>query len=110
MLEDGGTSQTGGINWILVCPGCGGTYLHHGVVNTFDRDEDAENGRHVRIGRGVVIDHDLRNNPSFRRGGLTITFSCETCSAESTLRIAQHKGQTFVTLDVTRQRPEGVGP
>jgi hypothetical protein len=35
-------------------------------------------------------------DPSDRRDGLTITFSCETCEDLPVLSIVQHKGLTLV--------------
>lgn len=83
----------------LLCPKCGGNYLHHMAIEVFKRDEDAKDGLHVLIhGSVVTIKHDeMRANPSSRRDGLTIGFYCELCGAESVLKLAQHKGQTITT-------------
>lgn len=78
----------------LCCPACGGTHLHHEVVDVYDRKEDAHQGLHVRVDGSLYSDHDLSGNPSRRRGGLVVVFWCETCGATSSLAIAQHKGTT----------------
>ena len=83
---------------VLLCPHCGGTYLHHGKVSIYEREEDQDNGLHVSVERGgtLSVDQDLSGNPSLRRHGLTIQFWCEICKANPELTIVQHKGQTFV--------------
>ena len=86
---------------VLKCPGCGrGSGLHHYRVEYFDRDDDARFGLHVSIQDGKVTqDQDMTDNPSLRRGGLSVFFWCENCEDLSVLHIAQHKGQTEVVLD-----------
>jgi hypothetical protein len=85
----------------LLCPACGGDYLHHEQVTTYDRNkEDAEQVELTRIGPGREIFHTVAsskatNNPSARRDGIAILFSCEGCERWSELTIAQHKGQTL---------------
>ena len=94
---------------ILRCAGCDGDYLHHVKVDVFERREDADEGIHASVtGSGMTVDSDLTDNPSGRRHGLTIRFACESCSMESVLTIAQHKGQTF--LEVIRVAGTGPGP
>jgi hypothetical protein len=83
----------------LVCPSCKGNYLHHEKVEVFDRHEDQTEGLHVVVGaQDVHIDKDIKGNPSARRHGLKIYFSCENCKALPVLSIAQHKGQTYIDL------------
>lgn len=52
----------------LLCPRCGGDYLHHERVTTFDRGEDAKNVDLTEIGRGTifraVVPSEIANNPS----------------------------------------------
>jgi hypothetical protein len=94
----------------LLCPRCGNEYLHHGEVAVYDRREDAPEVE--RFGVVPVTDPDFpifpiigssratydvlpdaeSRNPSSRRNGVTIAFSCEGCHAVSVLQIAQHKG------------------
>jgi hypothetical protein len=84
----------------LHCPACDGFYLHQGRTEVFNRSEDASEGTHVIVdGDKVQMDRDLTGNPSGRRHGLTIYFSCETCSANVQMHIYQHKGNTFVGMD-----------
>lgn len=81
---------------VLLCPVCWHSCLHHGTVTTFDRAQDADNGTAFRItpgaDRSVSHSTQLTGNPSLRRGGITIEFTCEDCGNTSTLGIAQHKG------------------
>ena len=73
--------------------------LHQTSVEIFDRQEDQKTGLHVvaRRGKQLLVDEDMSNNPSSRRQGLKINFSCECCEGKvHTLNIAQHKGTTFV--------------
>jgi hypothetical protein len=101
----------------LACPRCGYANLHHECVTIFTRipkpsalDEDGsantEDGELVlkteitgHEGRAPsvnsIVSHG-RNNPSPRRNGLTIRFSCEQCDARPVLAIWQHKGATML--------------
>lgn len=84
---------------VLLCPACGFNYLHHHRVEVFDRKEDEEKGVHVSVTHGkAVFDQDLSGNPSSRRDGVCIYFTCEGCPAETVLTIAQHKGETHVEI------------
>jgi len=84
----------------LLCPCCGGCYLHHGAVCTFTRHQDADTGIAFRINAGtdgsICHSTQLNGNPSSRRDGITIEFTCEDCDNTSTLGIAQHKGLTLM--------------
>lgn len=85
----------------LKCPGCGELYLHHGAVRVFDRREDSEVVDVTKVVGGLSSTHRVPStgsgNPSSRRGGITIEFSCEHCEGPGfTLTIAQHKGYTLV--------------
>ena len=90
----------------LKCPRCGGAYLHHGLVTVFDRGEDAPSYLRTDLNNGQVTTRivvhktpEAAGNPSSRRDGLTIRFSCEACPKEVPdleLTISQHKGNTYV--------------
>ena len=83
----------------LLCPSCGGNYLHHDKVEVFERDDDAETGLHVTIENGKAsTDNDLKDNPSSRRHGLKIHCWCEHCEAKPVLSIIQHKGNTWINF------------
>jgi len=74
-LPDASVGQEFGLD-ALRCPHCGGDYLH------------AKNPEYY----GDSI------KPSVQRGSddFVIGFWCESCSAEPSLSILQHKGQTFI--------------
>lgn len=96
------TPPQNGFPAILLCPACGFDYLHHDSIEVFERKEDQEQGVHVTVQGGkATVDHDLSGNPSVRRHGFLVRFSCEGCSARSVLSIAQHKGQTHVEMKLT---------
>lgn len=87
----------------LDCPKCSAApddsnYLHHGRINIFNRDrEDSETGTQVAVDGYLIGQREsMRGNPSSRRDGLTIAFTCENCAAQLSLAIVQHKGQTFI--------------
>lgn len=82
---------------------CGSDYLHQGNVTIFHRREDEDTT--------TVIAQDMRTvqvsnfpsadtcNPSPRRHGMIIEFSCEFCGNEGDvqrLAIFQHKGNTYM--------------
>ena len=83
----------------LRCPSCGSNYLHHEKVEIFDRGEDEEKGLHVSVENRVVkTDIDISGNPSSRRHGVKVYFSCENCEAQPVLSISQHKGNTVFDI------------
>ena len=84
----------------LACPSCSQSNLHHSRLDWFERDEDALEGFHAIIQEtSVKVVTDLSDNPSNRRGGLVVTFWCEHCDSKPRLRLAQHKGSTFISMD-----------
>ena len=91
------------------CAHCESVYTHHDEVSVFSRKhEDSDNGatftiNSQRASRSTCYKR-MGDNPSSRRDGLTIEYWCETCGMYSRICIAQHKGQTFLTLEpMTRQ-------
>ena len=82
---------------LLLCPSCNGNSLRHEKVEVFERDEDKSDGIHISIAGGAAtIDNNLVGNPSSRRHGLGIRFTCEHCSAHPVMTIVQHKGNTWI--------------
>ncbi len=66
----------------LLCPRCGADNLHHLTVTVFDRGEDASSLVRTKFGAGnasMSVVGASAENPSSRRGGLTIQFECEQC-------------------------------
>ena len=93
------SSQTG---WTLLCPCCGGDYLHHVGVVVYDRPREDAPSYETRIATGQGCDGGFggdvpaRGNPSSRRHGVAIDFVCELCGESAELVIAQHKGQSYL--------------
>lgn len=85
----------------LLCPRCGESNLHHHTITVFDRNEDAAEVLRTTVAykktTSEVVADKGSGNPSNRRDGLTISFSCEHCE-ESTflLSVYQHKGSTYM--------------
>jgi hypothetical protein len=91
----------------LACPKCGDIYIHQGNITIFERREDdnyvtviTQNDAEVTTARFLNAD---TCNPSSRRHGMLIEFTCEHCHASPPefrqpfrLAIYQHKGNTFV--------------
>lgn len=83
----------------LECPSCGNDYMHHDRVEIFECGEDAASGLRVVVSDAVVTtDTSLQGNPSSRRHGLRVHFSCEGCAVRSFMEISQHKGNTYVGM------------
>ena len=81
----------------LKCPRCKGIYLHHGVVSVFHREiEDRDTTAIVIDGWTARVVVSSPDNPSERRDGVSIAFTCEDCLFTGNLRIIQHKGVTLV--------------
>lgn len=88
----------GGEPAILSCPVCHEGFLHHHVVEVFDREQDAATGIHVTVAEGdAKVDNNMRHNPSRRRNGVRIEFWCETCNAKPRLDLVQRKGSTLLS-------------
>lgn len=88
----------------LTCPRCGGSYLHHRSGVFYERGEDDESTVKITVGdfesNMVVVPSKSSGNPSRRRDGFVMRFSCESCSKSEPdleLSIAQHKGQTLIS-------------
>ena len=90
----------GGEEYYFLCPNCGGTNLHQQDKWIYHRSqEDSPTGLRIRISEIVYTEDDIMcMNPSSRRDGIEIYFSCETCDVISKLTIQQHKGTEFVSF------------
>lgn len=90
--------------WGLLCPDCGNGNLHQIWVESYFREEDAKVGKFCQASReGYAAFHGLLpdHNPSQRRDGIRIGFTCEHCTDEVesgtfVLAVAQHKGSTLM--------------
>ncbi len=90
----------------LRCPRCGMNYLHQGEVEVFVRHEEDGLSTAVLIDKhGAPKVGQPERNPSGRRDGLRISFTCECCHDENSslkpwsLAIYQHKGVTMLVWD-----------
>ena len=88
----------------LECPRCGGQNLHHGDITVYSRYEDNTRTTVTTVeDSGDVLVSQMQSancgNPSLRRDGLRIAFTCELCDEVQDLCIAQHKGTTFMHWD-----------
>ena len=91
----------------LLCPRCSSSYLHHESVVAYDRKEDDPVTTRTEVGAADLSRRQevsaLSHNPSSRRHGIAIRFSCEECCLHEMgedpafeLTMAQHKGVTQV--------------
>jgi hypothetical protein len=106
------------IRWVddqgghLLCPRCGGYLVHHDQIDVYDRDEDADDGLHVKVvfaecnDSDLTVDKDLSLNPSSRRDGMSIKFHCERCPEPFWLHVSQHKGYTDIFVSGSPPTPE----
>lgn len=81
----------------LKCPNCGSSHLHQKIIDVYERPEDARTGLHVQVkDNKAITDANMEANPSPRRQGMLIQFSCEKCPTMPVLKIFQHKGTTYM--------------
>jgi hypothetical protein len=84
-----------GEDFQLICPKCGFDHTHLESVEYFGRHEDDEIGTHATMNiNGCKVDDCLDGNPSDRRDGLILHFTCED-GCEFDILIFQHKGGTY---------------
>lgn len=88
----------------LLCPRCNGSYIHQAGATFYHRGEDAENTVEITVDGAEtstkIVPSSISPNPSSRRHGFSMKFSCESCSQGSddiVLSIAQHKGETEIS-------------
>ena len=100
---------------VIKCRHCGEDYMHHQDIDIYDRGEDDRTGMHVNLHRtqsegygwhdehpksnNLVVDGNMKDNPSMRRTGLTIDFWCENCGNITRMNIVQHKGHSFMHIE-----------
>lgn len=89
----------------LVCPHCGGSQLHQSRAEVFFRGEDQSDGIYVGVSGEAelaMVKRGQTGNPSPRRDGLRIWFTCEGCPQHSSLVVIQHKGDTLVHWEMAQ--------
>ena len=94
----------------LLCPACSKTtddepFVHIDRVTVHVREEDAEPGATVveipdKPAARSAARQEIPNNPSARRSGLVVEGWCELCGSRWELTLAQHKGQTLISVEV----------
>lgn len=82
---------------VLICPSCEGENLHQHSATTYWRAEDGDALKTLSSVAGSVTRIQESSKVTGRRDSLDIEFHCEHCPSMPTLRIHQHKGQTFLT-------------
>ena len=89
---------------MLLCPVCGGDYLHQGAVEVWNREYGAD-ADGVRITKDGETTSPLADNPSSERRGLAIAFECEDCGEFGSLVVSQDAGHTSINWDFDRANP-----
>ena len=84
----------------ILCPVCGGNFLHHSSVNVFTRDsEDGPGTSALSTHEGISITRKDDKEIYGRRDAIQIEFWCESCGENASpkrLIINQHKGNTLI--------------
>lgn len=97
------------LNDNVSCAHCGEDYIHQNGLIWFQRGEDDGKGDayYVEWGRAgkLTFDNAFSANPSRRRHGMLVTFSCELCGGSTSVVFSQHKGITETGVIKT---PEGL--
>jgi hypothetical protein len=81
----------------LLCPCCGGEYLHVGSIIEYRPARGVERFRKVTIDGAVrksVVGAKGSHAPDMRWGGLVIQTWCEDCGAEPELLLTEHAGNS----------------
>ena len=90
-------------NSTLLCPACKYDYTHQEYYEIYQRNEDYSGIHTVVKLHGTTVDTIMKDNPSSRRQGMRMYFSCEGCHGDQEegvnpplfeLLIYQHKGVT----------------
>ncbi len=87
----------------ICCPTCDNDYTHPVCVESITRyGEDNEKGTRVMVwGHKVNFSQDANTgNPSKRRSGIKIRFSCENGCDDFVVTFAQNKGRTMTDVDI----------
>jgi hypothetical protein len=88
----------------MKCPACGYYFTHQEYYEIFQRNEDSGGIRTIVQLNQTTVDTNMKGNPSSRRDGMRMFFTCESChGAEEEgqyppmfeLLIYQHKGVTI---------------
>lgn len=89
---------------VMICPACGYYNTHQQYYEIFQRIEDCSGIRTVVQLNQTTVDTNMKGNPSSRRDGMRMFFTCEGCHGSEDksenppmfeLLIYQHKGVTI---------------
>ena len=89
---------------VMKCPACSYFYTHQEYYEIFQRLEDCSGIRTVVQLNQTTVDTNMKGNPSYRRDGMRMFFTCEGCHGSPDesenppmfeLLIYQHKGVTI---------------
>ena len=89
---------------IVLCPICGGGYLHQGAVEVWNREYGADTDG-VRITKNGETTSPLADNPSREHRSLAIEFECEDCGEFGSLVVGQDAGHTSINWNCDRVDP-----
>lgn len=86
---------------LLLCPGCGGEYLH--VDDVYVAGRPREDGPFVPVhvdasGRVNTSDPTIPGGTPGRRHTITLAADCELCGGHFAWQFQQHKGRTIVEV------------
>lgn len=88
----------------MLCPICGGDYLHQGAVEVWNREYGADTDG-VRITKNGETTSPLADNPSREHRSLAIEFECEDCGEFGSLVVGQDAGHTSINWNCDRVDP-----
>jgi len=88
---------------VLKCPACGYYFTHQEYYEIFQCNEDSGGIRTIVQLNQTTVDTNMKDNPSSRRDGMRMFFTCEGCHGIDEfvnppmfeLLIYQHKGVTI---------------
>ena len=96
----------------LLCPHCDGQNLHHVMVVVHERVAEDGSGLEFVIAKGGETSSGFlaKDSVAFagRRNDVKIGFRCENCTADLTLQIKQHKGETFLDWYIVEDKRVGM--
>ncbi len=89
---------------VMKCPACGYFFTHQEYYEIFQCSEDSDGIRTIVQLNQTTVDTNMKGNPSSRRDGMRMFFTCEGCHCHGDksqnppmfeLLIYQHKGVTI---------------
>ena len=109
MTETVAVGPWNGAGQHLLCPRCGGEYMHQSRVVVKNREDGREDGSGAAVtiaGTGATVVPLPAGLMDGRRQSLWIEFVCEFCVGGLWLCMEQHKGHTHMTWE--KHAPRGM--